>query len=87
MADEAKATPLYIGGITIDDLIKLHLLNCDQCRESPHRDIKRRLGERSSHCDTYWQLQLDRANYEGQVNNIVAHTEHGDEAQIVNRLD
>lgn len=86
-SDEAAARPLYIGGLSIDDLIAMHLVNCDQCREAPFRDKKRRLGEKSSHCDTYWQLQLDRADYEGRVNNIVAHTEHGDEAPILGRLD
>lgn len=90
--DEAKAAPLYIGGFTIDDMITLHLLNCDQCREAASKDLRKRghpprLGEKSGHCDTYWQLQLDRANYEGKINNIVAHTEYGDEAPIMGHLE
>jgi len=86
-SDEAKAKPLYIGGLTIDDLIAMHLINCNQCSDAAVKDKPRRLGQKSSHCDTYWQLQIDRANYEGRVNNIVAHTEHGDEAPILGRLD
>lgn len=87
MTDEAKAQPLYIGGMTIDDLITLHLLNCDQCRETADKTGPRKLGQRSGHCGTYWQLQLDRANYEGKINNIVAHTELGDEAPIMGHLE
>jgi hypothetical protein len=84
---EARAHPLYIGGITIDDLIQLHLLNCDQCREWTERAGPVKLGEKSGHCDTYWQFQLDRANYEGKVNNVVAYTEYGDEAPIRGKLE
>jgi hypothetical protein len=45
------------------------------------------MGEHSRHCGTYWQLQLDRAMYEGRVNNIVAYTENGDEAPIRGKLE
>jgi hypothetical protein len=92
--DEAKARPLYLGGVTIDDLIKLHLLNCDQCIEATRKSgparlggTGDRLGQKTGLCDTYLQLQLDRANYEGKINNIVAHTEHGDEAPKLGQLE
>jgi len=92
--EEARAHPLYIGGMTIDDLIALHLLNCDQCIEAARRSGPKRLGgtgdrlgQKTNLCDTYLQLQLDRANYEGRVNNVVARTEFGDEAPVRGQLE
>lgn len=75
--------PLLIGSsnITIDDAIAMHLIDCDQCRKAIQSLTPVPIGGRSGHCDAYWQLQLMRARYEGKVNNIVAYTEHGDEAQ------
>lgn len=87
MTDEAKAQPLYIGGMSIDDLITLHLMDCNQCRDATEKAGPVKLGEKSRHCGTYWHLQLQRANYEGEVNNVVAHTELGDEAPIRGRLE
>ena len=84
--DEASATPLYIGGETIDDVIAKHLIECNQCADSARKGPVK-LGEKSRHCDDYWHLQWLRATYEGQVNNIVAHTEYGDEAPVRGRLD
>lgn len=79
--------PLYIGHITVDDAISMHLVDCDQCREATERARPIRLGEPSGHCAGYWQLQLMRADHEGRVNNIVAHTELGDEAPKMGRLE
>lgn len=87
MTDEAKAQPLYIGGLTIDDLITMHLLNCTTCRDVSEKAGPVRLGEKSRHCSEYWHMQLLKANYEGNVNNIVAHTELGDEAPIMGQLE
>lgn len=70
---------LQVGSFSVDDAIAMHLVDCDQCREAVNRGPAK-LGERSNHCDAYWQLQLMRAKFEGEVNNIVAHTELGDEA-------
>lgn len=69
------------GEVSIDDMIAMHLIDCDQCRESIQQLRPRGLGQKSGHCGTYWQLQLMRAQYEGEVNNIVAYTEYGDEAR------
>lgn len=80
-------SPLYIGSMTVDDAIQMHLVDCDQCREATERARPIRLGESSGHCDGYWQLQLMRANHEGHVNNIVAHTELGDEAPRMGKLE
>lgn len=80
-------TPLYIGAETVDDAIAKHLIDCDQCREATQRARPIRLGEASGHCAGYWQLHLMRANHEGRVNNIVAHTELGDEAPKMGRLE
>jgi hypothetical protein len=64
---------------SIDDMIGMHLVDCDQCRKATlGKPVG--IGQPSGHCGTYWQLQLMRAKYEGSVNNIVAHTEYGDEA-------
>lgn len=65
---------------SIDDTIGMHLVDCDQCRKA---SVARPLGigQKSGHCDTYWDLQLMRAKHEGSVNNIVAYTEYGDEAR------
>lgn len=80
-------TPLYVGSMTVDDAISMHLVDCDQCREATERARPVRLGEPSGHCDGYWHLQLMRANHEGKINNIVAHTELGDEAPKRGRLE
>ena len=85
--DEAKAQPLYVGHITIDDAINMHLVDCVQCRDASERDRPVRLGGKSRHCNEYWHLQMLRADYEGSVNNIVRHTEHGDEAPKMGQLD
>lgn len=65
---------------TLDDQIAMHLVDCSQCRDAVMRLKPVGLGQKSGHCDTYWQLQTMRAKYEGRVNNIVARTEYGDEA-------
>jgi hypothetical protein len=85
--DEALEQPLYLGGETIDDVIAKHLLECDQCRNATEQGKPARLGDPSGHCDQYWHLQLMRANYEGKINNIVHHTELGDEAPLRGRLE
>jgi hypothetical protein len=85
--NEAKAEPLVIGGMSVDSAIDMHLVDCVQCREATERGKPRGLGQHSGHCGTYWHLQLLRANYEGRVNNIVAHTELGDEAPIRGQLE
>ena len=79
--------PLFIAGLTIDKVIQNHLQECDQCRETAAKDGPARLGDHSGHCGTYWHFQLMRAKHEGAVNNIVAHTELGDEAEIRGRLE
>lgn len=84
---EAKSLPLVIGGMTVDDAINMHLLDCVTCRDATERGKPVKLGHKSGHCSTYWHLQLLRANYEGAVNNIVAHTELGDEAPKMGQLD
>jgi hypothetical protein len=79
--------PLIIGGRPVDELIAEHLSECVQCREATERSKPRGLGQHSGHCGTYWQLQLSRAQYEGKINNVVAHTEYGDEAPTRGRLE
>ncbi len=76
----AVGVPLAVGSFSIDDAIAMHLVDCDQCRKAIQTLSPVPMGGKSGHCDTYWELQLMRANYEGKVNNIVAYTEHGDEA-------
>jgi hypothetical protein len=71
---------LQVGSFSIDEAIQMHLVDCDQCRRVTITAKPVAIGQKSGHCDTYWQLQLMRANYEGQRNNFVAHTEYGDEA-------
>jgi hypothetical protein len=86
-ADEAKSLPLVVGGMTVDDAISAHLLECVTCRDVTEHAKPVRLGQKSGHCSTYWHLQLLRANYEGKINNIVAHTELGDEAPKMGQLE
>jgi hypothetical protein len=62
-------------------MIAMHLIDCDQCRKATASRKPVALGQKSGHCDAYWQLQLMRAEHEGRVNNIVAYTEFGDEAR------
>jgi hypothetical protein len=72
------SSPLNPYGI--DDMIAMHLLQCDQCRKAIEgRPVG--LGQKSGMCDDYWQLQTIRADVEGKANNIVAHTEYGDEVR------
>jgi hypothetical protein len=84
---EAKSLPLVVGGMTVDDAINMHLLDCVTCRDVTEHARPVRLGQKSGHCSTYWHLQLLRANYEGKINNIVAHTELGDEAPKMGQLE
>lgn len=85
--DEARSLPLTIGGITIDDQIAMHLIECSTCRDTTERGGPVPIGAKSGLCSTYWHLQLMKANYEGKVNNIVAHTELGDEAPKMGQLE
>jgi hypothetical protein len=87
IGSEAASLPLQVGSFSIDDAIQMHLVDCDQCREMTERSGPVKMGERSGHCAEYWHLQILRANYEGQVNNIVAHTEYGDEAPKLGSLE
>lgn len=80
MEDNAGSL-LGSSSVTIDDMIAMHLVDCAQCHDAVVNLRPVALGQKSGHCDTYWQLQLQRANYEGAVNNIVARTEYGDEAK------
>jgi hypothetical protein len=78
--------PLMVGSFSIDDAIGMHLVDCDQCRNAIVHLRPVGLGMKSGLCDAYFQLQLMRADYEGKVNGITAHTEYGDEAPIQGRL-
>jgi hypothetical protein len=69
-----------VGSFSIDDAIAMHLVDCDQCRHAIENLRPVAIGQKSGHCNTYWHLQIMRANYEGKVNNVVAYTEYGDEA-------
>ena len=86
-SNEAKGEPLTIGHMTIDEVIEHHVVNCDQCRAAATRGKPAKLGQHSMHCGQYWHLQLQRANYEGRANNVVAHTELGDEAKTMGQLE
>ena len=78
--ERINSVPLVVGSFSIDDAIAMHLVDCDQCRRAIETLRPVGMGQKSGHCDAYWQLQLMRASYEGARNNIVAHTEYGDEA-------
>jgi hypothetical protein len=65
----------------------MHLVDCSQCRDATEHNKPVGLGGKSRLCSEYWHLQMMRANYEGAVNNVVAHTEHGDEAPKMGQLD
>lgn len=66
--------------VSLDEMIQMHLVDCDQCRHAVINDRPKGIGQRSTHCNTYWELHLMRAKAEGAANNIVAYTEFGDEA-------
>lgn len=88
MSEPQLEQPLYIGGhIPIDAAIQMHLVDCDRCRYAYERQTPRRLGQKTGLCDEYLHLQLLKAEYEGKINNVVAHTEYGDEAKIMGQLD
>lgn len=67
--------------IPIADQIIAHIEQCDQCRRAIATDRPRAIGQKSGHCEVYWHLQLMHARAEGIANNIVAHTEYGDEVR------
>lgn len=79
--------PLQVDGIPVDEAIRIHLIECDQCREATERARPVKIGQHSRHCAGYWHLQLMRANHEGKINNVVAYTELGDEAPKRGRLE
>lgn len=76
-----ESAPLRIGSYEVDDAIGMHLIDCVQCRDAIERGKPVAIGQKSGHCDAYWELQLMRAHYEGARNNVVAYTELGDEAR------
>jgi hypothetical protein len=78
--EAVESVPLAVGSFSIDDAIQMHLVDCIQCRKVTESGKPVAIGQKSGHCDTYWQLQLMRAQHEGSRNNIVAYTELGDEA-------
>jgi hypothetical protein len=74
-----------VGSFDIDTAIQMHLVDCVQCRDftehgRPVPNVRVAGNRADRHCDTYWQLQKMRADYEGAVNNIVDYTEYGDQA-------
>jgi hypothetical protein len=73
--------------IPLADQIVMHLDQCWQCQRAIATDKPKGLGQKSGHCEVYWHLQLMWAKTEGMVNNIVAHTEYGDEAETRGRLE
>lgn len=64
----------------IDDAIQMHLVDCEQCRHATEHMKPKAVGQKTGLCDVYLHLQILRAQYEGRTNNIVSHTEYGDEA-------
>jgi hypothetical protein len=85
--ETVESVPLQVGSFSIDDAIGMHLIDCTQCRNTIESQRPAGLGKKSGHCDTYWQLQLMRAQYEGKRNNFVAYTELGDEARKEGTLE
>lgn len=84
---DSNAEPLKgFSELTIADQITGHLLTCMRCAEAS-RTGPVGLGQKSAHCDAYWQLVLAQAEEEGFINNIVAHDEHGNEADNPGKLD
>lgn len=81
-----SAAGLAGSSFSLDDAISMHLVDCDQCRSAALAGPVK-LGEKSRHCTTYFELQLMRAEYEGQVNNIVRHDEHGNLAPLRGHLE
>jgi hypothetical protein len=77
---EGFSSLLGLGDVSVDDAIAMHLADCAECRYAIEVLRPVAIGQKSALCNTYWQLQLMRAKAEGMVNNIVAHTEYGDEA-------
>lgn len=81
------AIPDGSSSVTLDEAIQMHLIDCDQCRRVSITAKPVAIGQKSGHCDTYWAMMLLRAEFEGKVNNIVAHNEYGDEAPKRGRLE
>lgn len=62
---------------TLEALITEHLNNCSKCNP-PFKPIK--LGEKAGFCSDYWDMIAEWSDREGQVNNVVAHDEYGNQA-------
>lgn len=87
MTEPKLEQTLYVGHVSVDDAIAMHLVDCDQCRFAYERQSPRQLGQKTGLCDEYLHLQVMRANFEGKINNVVAHTEYGDEAPVMGQLE
>jgi hypothetical protein len=59
------------------DLLSLHLTLCSNCQPD-QRPVG--LGGKSRLCSGYWELVQKWADREGQLNNVVAHDEYGNQA-------
>lgn len=63
----------------LHDVLNEHINGCLNCQEISQKPPNG-LGQSSRHCFEYQDLIQDWASLEGEVNNIVAHDEYGNEA-------
>lgn len=68
-----EITPLPL----LADILSLHLTLCSSCQPDAR---PAGLGQRNALCDGYWELVQRWADHEGEVNNVVAHDEYGNDA-------
>lgn len=69
--------------LPLSDVLASHLTGCEQCQGTLKRKPVANLAGAGvdQHCEVYWTLILEHAEWEGRVNNVVAHDEYGNEAR------
>jgi hypothetical protein len=67
------------------DVQQEHLKNCAQCQESLKGNPVS-IGEKPKLCSEWFHIIYTYSEFEGKVNNVVAHDEHGNVAWSQERL-
>lgn len=68
--------------VPLHESIMAHLQTCSQCRKTS-RALPNGLGMKSQFCSEYLDIFRQWAKEEGEVNNIVAHDEYGNQASTI----
>ena len=62
----------------LNDVIQAHLEGCSECQKAAAQPNG--LGQKTTYCSNYWRIFQLYAEREGELNNVVAHDEYGNQA-------